>query len=87
MTNLVGRRVESVDEIVQPGDYCGPIRGYTGNELSCFFLLPGSRDEGAVAGLRSVHHVNFPPHRYRECEDGSLEIRESIEMKVISGVA
>lgn len=73
-----GRRVGTIAEINQPGDYCGPIRGYTGDELSCFFLLPNSRDDGASGGQRIIHHVNFPPHKYRECPDGSLEIRDSI---------
>jgi hypothetical protein len=43
-----------------------------------FFLLPNARDEGAPAGQRSIHHVVSPPHVFRECVDGSLEIRESI---------
>lgn len=74
-----GRRVTSVHKIELPGDYCGPIKGYSGPDMdSCFFLLPNAREEGAPAGQRSIHHVNFPPHKYRECADGSLEIRESI---------
>ena len=81
------RRVATVEEIKQAGDYCGPIEGYTGPGMeSCFFLLPNARDEGLEfpeapigrAGHRSIHHVNFPPHAYRECPDGSLEIRASI---------
>lgn len=80
------RRVATLREIENPGDYCGPIVGYTGDNMeSCFFLLPNAHDEPVLeeaapnrAGQRSIHHVNFPPHRYRECPDGSLEIRESI---------
>lgn len=75
---LVGRRVTTVQDIQQPGDYCGPIVGYTGDSPACFFLLPNSRDDDAPPGQRSVHHVCFPPHTYRECADGSLEIRNSI---------
>jgi hypothetical protein len=60
----------------EPGDYCGPVT-FDGS-LSCYFLLPNARDEGAVGGQRAIHHVNFPPHTYRECADGSLEIRNSI---------
>ncbi len=75
---LIGRRVATVGEIERPGDYCGPIRGYTGDNLSCFFLKPNARDEDAPRITHSVLHVNFPPHTYRECPDGSLEIRDSI---------
>jgi hypothetical protein len=75
---MIGRRVASVGEIEQPGDYCGPIKGYTGDVEACFFLKPNARDEGVPALARSVQHVCFPPHTYRECSDGSLEIRASI---------
>lgn len=78
MPTMIGRRVATIEEITQPGDYCGPITGYTGPATSCFFLLPNAHDEGAPPGQRSIHHVNFPPHTYRECADGSLEIRASI---------
>jgi len=80
------RRVATLREIENPGDYCGPITGYTGPDMeSCFFLLPNARSELVCGeevedrgGQRAVHHVNFPPHTYRECPDGSLEIRNSI---------
>lgn len=62
----------------EPGDYCGPIVGYTGEKPSVFFLLPTARDEDAPAPARSIRHVCSPPHVFRECADGSLEIRESI---------
>lgn len=75
---MIGRRVASIGEIEQPGDYCGPIRGYTGDKEACFFLKPNARDEDAPEGGRSLQHVTFPPHTYRECDDGSLEIRASI---------
>ena len=75
---MIGRRVTSFGNIEKSGDYYGPVRGYTGDKEACFFLLPGSRDEDAPPGHRSVHHVTFPPHTYRECPDGSLEIRASI---------
>lgn len=75
---MMGRRVDSVSEVEQPGDYCGPVTGYTGDKEACFYLLPNSRDDDAPPGARSLHHVTFPPHVYRECDDGSLEIRESI---------
>lgn len=62
----------------QPGDYCGPVMGYTGDKPAVFFLKPNSRDPGAPARARSVQHVTSPPHVFRECADGSLEIRNSI---------
>lgn len=79
---MVGRRLPTVDGKLQmpqqPGDYCGPVRGYTGDKEACFFLKPNARDVDAPARARSVQHVVFPPHTYRECPDGSLEIRNSI---------
>lgn len=75
---MIGRRVASVGDIEQPGDYCGPTKGYTGDALACFFLKPNARDEDAPPCARSIQHVTFPPHTYRECDDGSLEIRASI---------
>lgn len=91
---MKGRRVFSMGDITEPGDYFGPAPGWTGPApgvsaeeyaadpklglLACFFLLPNARDEGAPPGQRSIHHVTFPPHTYRECDDGSLEIRASI---------
>jgi hypothetical protein len=64
-----GRRVQSIDEIERPGDYYGPVSGYTGGKEACFYKGPACEHLG---------HVTFPPHTYRECLDGSLEIRASI---------
>lgn len=83
---MIGRRlpVEHVDgrptaaAHFEPGDYCGPIVGYTGEKPAVFFLKPNARDPDAPRPARSVHHVCSPPHVFRECPDGSLEIRESI---------
>ena len=76
---MIGRRVASLAEIEHPGDYCGPVPCFCcEGEPACFFLLPNARDEGASGGQRSVNHVHFPPHTYRECADGSLEIRASL---------
>jgi hypothetical protein len=75
---LYGRRVRSRGEITQPGDYFGPASGWTGG-LSCFFLKPNARNVVVlIPRQRSIQHVDFPPHTYRECDDGSLEIRASI---------
>lgn len=61
-----------------PGAYCGPVSGYTGPTTAVFFLLPCARDEDVAPGLRSIQHVVSPPHTFRECPDGSLEVRASI---------
>lgn len=73
----IGRRVGSVSEIERPGDYYGPSRG-DGDYERIFFLKPNARDANAPAIARSIQHVRIPPHTYRECADGSLEIRASI---------
>jgi hypothetical protein len=70
-----GRRVTTVADLTQPGDYCGPIKGYTADKEACLFRLPIAAD---TPEARALHHVTFPPHTYRECADGSLEIRASI---------
>lgn len=75
---MIGRRVDSVAEIEQPGDYFGPTTDYTGDLPAVFFLKPNARDEGVPPAARSVQHVCSPPHTFRECPDGSLEIRASI---------
>lgn len=61
-----------------PGDYSGPVLGYTGDRPMVQFLKPNARDVDAPAIARSVQHVTSPPHTFRECEDGSLEIRASL---------
>lgn len=75
---MIGRRVSSFAGIEQPGDYFGPVMGYTGDLPAVFFLKPNARDKDAPPQARSVQHVCSPPHRFRECPDGSLEIRASI---------
>ncbi len=83
---MVGRRIpaidgklppghEIMDERWQPGDYCGPLLGYTGSVLAVMYRLP-SGDFG---------HVTSPPHTFRECADGSLEIRNSILHQHVEG--
>ena len=81
MATVTGRRVSTVEEVVRPGDYCGPLTGYTGDKEACFFLLPTASGDNPLhrtEDANGLHHVTFPPHTYRECEDGSLEIRASI---------
>lgn len=85
---MIGRRVDSIAELTQPGDYCfdpeavlrvdpetqEPIE----RRPTIHFLLPGARDADAVGGVRSIHKVCEPPHVFRHCADGSIEVRESI---------
>lgn len=86
---MIGRRIPWVDGanvyelVTEAGDYCGPVRGFTGDKPAVFFLLPNARDDDAPAGARSLHHVCEPPHSFRECPDGSLEIRESIASRTM----
>lgn len=68
-----------------PGDYCGPTTNYTGGVPAVFFLKPNARDEGVPPRARAIHHVCSPPHTFRECPDGSLEIRNSISDKAGGG--
>lgn len=88
---MIGRRIpvvvgesgyssipDSFFDDLRPGDYCGPIFGYTGQAESVVFLKPNGRDPNAPSIAHSLQHVISPPHRFRECPDGSLEIRESI---------
>lgn len=75
----VGRRREHIGDLELPGDYCGPIMGYSGPGVpAVFFLLPNAGLESDLPARHSIDHVVSPPHRFRECPDGSLEIRESI---------
>ncbi len=62
----------------QPGDYMGPIVGYTGDLPAVFFLKPNAKDPDAPRRARAISHVVSPPHTFRECPDGSLEIRPSL---------
>lgn len=77
------RRVGSFDELEQAGDYTGPnqVKTYYGEVSQVLYLLPIHRGKDkydhSIDGS-GVHGVMSPPHTFRECADGSLEIRESI---------
>lgn len=79
---MTGRRLSVVDGQPtwpeKPGDYCGPVMGYTGDSPAVFFLKPNARDANAPRIARALHHACSPPHTFRECPDGSLEIRASL---------
>ncbi len=62
----------------QPGDYCGPVMGYTADKPAVFFLKPNARDPGAHPRARSVQHVTSPPHVFTEEPDGTLTITASL---------
>lgn len=75
---MIGRRLPVVDgkttTPTEPGDYCGPVEGYTGNRPMVAFKLPVP-DDHPDAGLR---HVCEPPHSFQEEADGTLTIEGSI---------
>lgn len=64
--------------VEQPGDYCGPVMGFTGDKPAVFYLKPNARDPDAPAAARRVHHVISPPHVFTEEPDGTLTITPSI---------
>lgn len=77
---MKGRRVASIAELTYPGDYCGPIMGHhhvdpEKDRPSILFRLPIETDDPRT---RSIYRVAQPPHVFRECPDGSVEVRESI---------
>ncbi len=75
---MIGKRVQTLDEITQSGDYC-LTDGYTGGKPAVFFIPPNVTPETLGTWPHGrLHHVTSPPHVFRECGDGSLEIRESI---------
>lgn len=73
---MIGRRVQRFEDIEVPGDYYGPVE--SDGKVVVYFLKPNARDADAPKHARSIQHVSSPPHVFRECADGSLEIRESI---------
>jgi hypothetical protein len=73
---LIGRRVESVGEIERPGDYCHVIDA---NETPrIYFRLPFEDERPET---HSLYSVTEPPHAFRHCPDGSIEVRASIACK------
>jgi hypothetical protein len=77
------RRDPTFDDLERAGDYTGPHPAEypDGERQQVWFLLPVHHgadafdrpDEGS-----GVHGVTSPPWEFRECPDGSLEIRASI---------
>lgn len=80
---MVGKRLPLTDDGKvttprNPGEYCGPIMGYTGDKPMVSFLKPNARDADAPASARSIQHVVSPPHVFTEEPDGTLTISASI---------
>lgn len=86
------RRVTSMDDLQRPGDYYGPTQTTDGTR-GVWFILPiadpadplnpfpdTATDRAAWAAKRAngLHRVSEPPWTFRECPDGSIEIRASI---------
>ena len=88
MTTSAARRVDSIDELERAGDYClGQIEHLGEVRPQLWFLLP--LHEGATRFDRptvgsGLHGISSPPWTFRECDDGSIEVRASILCK--SGV-
>jgi hypothetical protein len=77
---MIGRRVESVEAIEWPGDYAGPFEEDEGSR-GVWFLLPTHKGESKFdrpTRDSGLHRVSEPPWTFRECPDGSVEIRASI---------
>lgn len=81
----VGRRVADIDDLEYAGDYCLTwVNGHKDpphRRRHVWFLLP--IHEGETIYERptrgsGLHGVSEPPWTFRECSDGSIEIRASI---------
>lgn len=80
---MIGRRVATFDDFEQAGDYCltdevdadGNVKG-----RGLWFLLPthqGDKFARETPGS-GLHRISEPPWTFRECPDGSIEVRASI---------
>jgi hypothetical protein len=75
---MIGRRVNSVEEITQPGDYYLNPRGTAGKEdRSLWFWLPRD-DPDRFQGIPQLNRITEPPWTFTEQADGSVEVRASI---------
>jgi hypothetical protein len=76
------RRVAEMDDLERAGDYCLDQVLVKGEPVpQVWFLLPihegDSIFERPTEGS-GLHGISSPPWTFRECDDGSLEIRASI---------
>lgn len=79
---MKGRRVATLEEIVLPGDYATAKVEKDDWLRDCvYFLLPiheGTTKFDRPTQGSGLHSIISPPWTFRECGDGSLEIRPSI---------
>lgn len=79
---MIGRRVSSFDALERAGDYVLGEIDDDGTAKRCvWFLLPiheGDTKFDRPTRGSGVHAVTEPPWTFRECDDGSVEIRASI---------
>lgn len=83
MTTAPARRVESFDDLTQAGDYClDTVKdGDDRTKQAVWFLLPlheGETKFDRPTRGSGLHMITSPPWTFRECDDGSIEIRASI---------
>lgn len=80
---MIGRRVATMGDAELPGDYCLVTEGdWVGpnGEPRIYFRLPLDSTDPRLdePGGRSLACVQEPPHTFRHCPDGSVEVRASI---------
>lgn len=79
---FVGRRVADFDAIERAGDYCLSAIEEHGETKPCiWFLLPiheGDTKYDRPSRGSGLHMVTEPPWAFRDCPDGSIEVRASI---------
>ncbi len=76
------RRVEFFGDLEHAGDYAlGSIDDHGESKRAMWFLLPiheGETKYDRPSRGSGIHGVYEPPWTFRECDDGSIEIRASI---------
>jgi hypothetical protein len=83
MNEATGRRVATMDDMTQAGDYCGPetVIYEDGPYEQVWFLLPihqgTDKFDHATPGS-GLHGITSPPWSFTEQPDGSLAVGGSI---------
>lgn len=79
---MIGRRVATFDDIERAGDYyLGSVNDHGTVKRQLWFLLPlheGDTKFDRPTPGSGLHGISEPPWTFRECEDGSVEVRASI---------
>ena len=87
MAISIGRRVDSMAAIERPGDYYLNEAGTVGaNDRALWFCLPiddpagidTELPDGTTYKRSPLLRITEPPWTFRECPDGSIEVRASI---------